>query len=152
MQELYLLYHAYEMNGYEETKILGIYTSYENAEQAKQRYLKQSGFCCFPSHCFVIQNYIPDKDMQWQEGFFFSYQKPYQEFQKLSKALCEFLEMQEDWENQEYFELLQEISWKLASSDDIADIAEFTERMTADFLPERKTKEAYLKFSRDIWN
>ncbi len=152
MQELYLLSHTYEINGYEQMKILGIYTSYQNAEQAKQRYLQQEGFCNFPSHCFVIESYIPDKDCNWKDGFFITNPEVYQNFQKLSKKLSEFLNLKEDWENQEYFELLQEMSWKLSDSDNIAEIAEFIERMTKNFLPDKQPKEFYLKFAEVIWN
>ncbi|MBD5142342.1 MAG: hypothetical protein HDT22_01850 [Ruminococcus sp.] len=152
MQELYLLSHAYEISGHEEIKILGIYTNYQNAEQAKQRYLQQEGFCNFPSHCFVIENYIPDKDCNWSNGFFMTNPEVFQNFQKLSKKLSEFLNLKENWENQEYFNLLQEISWKLSASDNITEIAEFIERMTENFLPNKKPKELYLKFAEVILN
>lgn len=152
MQELYLLYHAYEINGYEKIKILGIYTNYQNAEQAKQIYLKQEGFRDFSSHCFVIDKYIANKNSNWQEGFFMTNPEVYQNFQKLSKKLSEFLNLKEDWENQEYFELLQEISWKLSDSNDIADITEFIEHMTENFFLNKKPKEFYLKFAEIIWN
>ena len=149
-QNLYLLYHAYEINGYEEIKILGIYTSPENAEQAKQRYLKLDGFREFPSHCFWIQRCTPDKDDAWTEGFFSEPESVLAEFRKLSAELSTFLGIPDNWENQEYFELLQEISWKLSVSDDVADIAEYLERLTADRI--QKSKPEYLRFAHKILN
>ena len=149
-QNLYLLYHAYEINGHEEIKILGIYTSPENAEQAKQRYLHLEGFREFPAHCFWIQRYAPNKDDAWTDGFFTEPESVLQSFRKLSAELSAFLELPDNWENQEYFELLQEISWKLSVSDDIADIAEYLERFTADRI--RKAKPEYLRFAHKILN
>ncbi len=144
--KLYLLYHGYEINGLEEIKILGIYTTPELAEQAKKRYIMKDGFREFPLHCFFIQEYTPDEDEYWTEGFFSEPESVMEDFRKMSALLSEFLGIPDDWENEEYFALLQEISWKLAVSDNPEDIAEYAEHLTEC----QKSKEEYLAFAEKI--
>lgn len=73
MQKVYLLQHSYEYEIEEnlkvdETKIIGIYSSYEMAEQVKERYKTKKGFSRFPIDCFYIDEYELDND-NWKEGF-----------------------------------------------------------------------------------
>ncbi len=146
--KLYLLYHGYEINGFEEIKILGIYTTPKLAEQAKKRYIMKDGFRDFPQHCFIIQAYTPNEDEYWTEGFFSEPESVFTDFQKLSALLSEFLNIPDDWENEEYFALLQEVSWKTAVSDNAAEIAEYIERLTDCF--QQKSKAEYLAFAEKI--
>ncbi len=149
-KQLYLLYHAYEINGREEIKMLGIYTSPEYAEQAKIRYSRKEGFRDFPLHCFYTAAYYPDQDLQWTEGFFTEPESVLEDFRKLSAQLSEFLQIPDDWENPDYFELLQEISWKIAVSDNLADIAEYIQRLSSGY--RQKSKAEYLQFAYQILN
>ena len=68
MTWVYLLQHSYENEGSEETKIIGIYSSYENAERAKCKVKSKEGFNRFPEDCFYIDAYELDRD-NWVEGF-----------------------------------------------------------------------------------
>lgn len=66
MEKVYLLKHSYEYEVEEdlkvkETKIIGIYSSYE-------RYKSQKGFNRFPIESFYIDEYELDQD-KWREGF-----------------------------------------------------------------------------------
>lgn len=72
---IYILWHTYEYidsNGYEEMeqKFLGIYSTYELAEQARDRYYKLPGFCDYAKDCFFIEDTDVDIDFAWNEGFF----------------------------------------------------------------------------------
>lgn len=68
---VYLLQHTYsygEQSEYEENKIIGIYSSRDNAEKELKKYLKLPGFNEYDSSCFSIDEYIVDKG-EWNEGF-----------------------------------------------------------------------------------
>jgi hypothetical protein len=64
---VYVLQHSYELDGCEETKLIGIYTSAASAEGAQQRLLSQPGFRDHPNK-FVVDAYELDVD-NWKEGF-----------------------------------------------------------------------------------
>ena len=67
-QQIYVLQHSYELeNGYEETKFLGVCSSFEKAKAAILEYQKLPGFRERP-HDFYIDNYEIDKK-HWAEGF-----------------------------------------------------------------------------------
>ncbi len=67
-QHVYVLEHSYELeNGYDETKFLGVFSSYEKAETAISEYKKLPGFCQYPND-FCIDKYEIDKKC-WIEGF-----------------------------------------------------------------------------------
>lgn len=68
MQKLYRLYHIHdEGNADEDIKGIGTYSSYELAQEAKNRVKDQPGFIDFPDG-FYIDEYIVDKDY-WVDGF-----------------------------------------------------------------------------------
>lgn len=70
--KIYLLVHVYEYgndNEHEETKMLGIYSSMKNAEDAKKRYSNLDGFIKYDIECFSIYEYELNKDSEWTEGF-----------------------------------------------------------------------------------
>jgi hypothetical protein len=72
MNKVYVLYHSYEYGEeqeHESTKILGMYSTAENAEKAKNRYSKLDGFSRYPDNCFFILQCEIDKDSVWAEGF-----------------------------------------------------------------------------------
>ncbi len=67
---IYVLQHSYEQeNGYNETKFLGVFSSYEKAEAAILEYKKLPGFKKYPND-FCIDKYEFDKKC-WIEGFEF---------------------------------------------------------------------------------
>lgn len=71
MKIVYLLQHSYETGDnlqYEETKLIGIYSSQKIAEAKIAEYLKLPGFCDFSKDTFYIDAYEIDKDY-WTEGF-----------------------------------------------------------------------------------
>ncbi|MBY0611618.1 MAG: hypothetical protein K2P80_05495 [Beijerinckiaceae bacterium] len=68
METVYLMHHVRADDEYmEDTKLIGIYTSYESAEVAIARLQSQPGFRDHPAG-FVIEAYKLDKD-HWTEGF-----------------------------------------------------------------------------------
>ena len=67
MNTVYLLEHHYEDDTHEDTKTIGIYSSRENAMDAKNRKLKYPGFSKYPDGFFISEIQL-DKDL-WSEGF-----------------------------------------------------------------------------------
>lgn len=71
MNEVFLLQHSYEYEFegiiVDETKIIGIYSSQEKAEQAIEEYKRIQGFKDHPAD-FTIDKYPLDKG-HWLEGF-----------------------------------------------------------------------------------
>jgi homoserine kinase type II len=67
MKSVFLLQHSYEDDGIERSKIIGIYSSKENAERTIEKYKTISGFKDYPND-FYIDEYEIDK-CEWQEGF-----------------------------------------------------------------------------------
>lgn len=68
MASVFLLQHSYEVNEYEETKLIGIYSTREKAEETVRQYKTLPGFRDYPDDCFYIDEYQIDKN-HWQEGF-----------------------------------------------------------------------------------
>lgn len=67
MVTVFLLQHSYEVNGVEDSKIIGIYSSREIAESIVIKYKKLPGFKDYPND-FFIYGYELDED-NWEEGF-----------------------------------------------------------------------------------
>ena len=68
MDKVFLLWHEYEIQPErDETKLLGVFTSYAKAEEHKRYFLTQPGFRDHPDD-FEIAEYPLDKRM-WSEGF-----------------------------------------------------------------------------------
>ncbi len=69
-KKVYLLQHSYELdNGCEETKLLGVFSSKQNAEEAIKEYKQLPGFRDKQEN-FFIDKYEVDKK-HWVEGFGF---------------------------------------------------------------------------------
>ena len=64
--EVFLLYHINELND-DDSKLIGVYSSQENAEIARQKTMLLPGFIIFPNS-FLIDKVRLDED-HWQEGF-----------------------------------------------------------------------------------
>ena len=67
MKHCYVLQHSYEIDGHDETKFIGVYSTNELAEAAVSRLESQPGFKYKPD-CFFIDKYELDKD-HWTEGY-----------------------------------------------------------------------------------
>lgn len=66
--EVFLLQHSYEnVQGFEETKVLGIFSSHEKAVEAQVRLSIKPGFS-EKTDGFSIDKYIIDEAL-WAEGF-----------------------------------------------------------------------------------
>jgi hypothetical protein len=66
--DVFILWHVHEFeDGSEDVKLIGVYSTRERAEAAKQRLLNQPGFCDIPEG-FHIDRYPLDKD-HWTEGY-----------------------------------------------------------------------------------
>ena len=62
----FLLQHSYELDDCDETKVIGIYSSRDRAEQAIERLRNQPGFSERPNN-FYVDAYPVDED-HWTEG------------------------------------------------------------------------------------
>jgi len=64
---VYVLQHSYVLDGCDETKLIGVYSSTASAESARQRVRLQAGF---KDHAddFAVDAYELDND-HWVEGF-----------------------------------------------------------------------------------
>ncbi|MBB4839668.1 hypothetical protein HNP52_002737 [Sphingomonas kyeonggiensis] len=68
MNEVFALWHSYELNeGEEESKLIGIYASHADAEAARARSVALPGFCDHPDN-FLIESHTLGQD-KWTEGF-----------------------------------------------------------------------------------
>src|SRR5262249_30013756 len=67
MKTVFVLQHSYEVEGYDETKMIGVYASLSDAEAAVSRLRVQPGFKDYADG-FHIDQYAIGVD-HWQEGF-----------------------------------------------------------------------------------
>ncbi|WP_276482644.1 DUF7336 domain-containing protein [Paraflavitalea pollutisoli] len=67
MKTAFILHHSYDLDGYDETKLIGIYSTMEQAELAINRLKGLNGFKYHPDK-FEISEYELDKD-HWTDGF-----------------------------------------------------------------------------------
>jgi len=67
MTTVYVLQHEYELDGCDEVKLIGVYSSREMAEAAIERLASKPGFVDHPSG-FCIDPCELDQD-NWAEGF-----------------------------------------------------------------------------------
>lgn len=137
MKKLYLLYHAYEFSDNNEIKHLGIYSSLENAEKARQRYIRLAGFSEYPENCFCISGFTPDNDECWKDGFV-NLDTLTEDFRKLTAILNEMAGIKEtpenSWKNQDYYYVLCEISALRYRTEDISELAEYIRKMFRNYM------------------
>lgn len=137
MEKFYLLYHAYEFADGKEIKHLGLYSSLENAEKAKERYFRLSGFSEYPENCFYISEFTPDTDDQWTDGFVSS-DKIAEEFRNLTIILNDMADIEESpensWKNDDYYDALCEISALRYRTDDVSELAEYIRKMFRNYM------------------
>jgi hypothetical protein len=67
MKTAFILQHSYELEGEEETKFIGVYSSEEEANSAIERLKEKPGFVNW-QECFSIGEYHINQD-HWTEGF-----------------------------------------------------------------------------------
>lgn len=153
MKKFYLLYHAYEFAYGKEIKHLGLYSSLEQAEKAKKRYFRLSGFSEYPENCFCIDEFTPDNDNQWTDGFVNS-DTLTEDFRKLTAILNDMAEIKEtpetSWENQDYYYILCEISALRYRTDDISELAEYIRKMFRDYMKVEINSEVCTKTAEKI--
>lgn len=65
--DVFVVQHAYERDGAEEVKLIGVYSSKERAESAVERMRKLPGFCDHPDD-FHVNAHVLDND-NWTSGF-----------------------------------------------------------------------------------
>ena len=65
--DIYLLWHAHNLDDTLDVELLGVYSSEQNAESARQRAKSRPGFQNYPEQFDVIDRYQVDKDL-WDEG------------------------------------------------------------------------------------
>lgn len=68
MKYLYELYHTYEEDGIDVFRPIGIYSSYEKAEEVAKKLFLKPGFSEHPYEAFLIDTATLDR-VQWNEGF-----------------------------------------------------------------------------------
>ncbi|MCO4782684.1 MAG: hypothetical protein KC646_10210 [Candidatus Cloacimonetes bacterium] len=66
-KKVYLLQHCYELNDQEEVKVIGIYSSKEEANNTIERLVLEVGFKDYPDK-FFVDEYLLNKD-HWCDGF-----------------------------------------------------------------------------------
>ncbi|HKD77026.1 MAG TPA: hypothetical protein VKB76_16085 [Ktedonobacterales bacterium] len=64
---VYVLQHSHELDGCDEAKMIGVYSSPEQAQAAVERLRQQPGFAEYPDD-FSIDGYLLDED-NWTQGF-----------------------------------------------------------------------------------
>lgn len=67
MKTVFVLEHSYELEGCDEIKLIGTYSTKQKAESVIKKLQQQPGFCDKPNN-FHIDEYEIDKD-HWCEGF-----------------------------------------------------------------------------------
>jgi len=65
--DVYLLWHAHDLDEEKEVKLLGVYSSEAKAQEAKAKASGLAGFRDYPDVC-EISRYTVDRD-EWTEGF-----------------------------------------------------------------------------------
>ena len=66
----YNLSHEYELNGNTDvTKYIGVFETFEKADQAVDFLIKKDGFREYPRECFQISECYVDSYIGWSTGF-----------------------------------------------------------------------------------
>tara|TARA_R100001132_G_scaffold20383_1_gene17962 strand:- start:1848 stop:2099 length:252 start_codon:yes stop_codon:yes gene_type:complete len=64
---VWVLWHSYDLDGKDESKLIGVYSSVKLANDARDRMIELPGFREHPQD-FVIDRYVLNED-HWREGF-----------------------------------------------------------------------------------
>ena len=130
MDRVYLLQHSYDIEyegvTFDETKIIGMYTTKEKAEEVVQRYKNIVGFNKYPIDCFCIDEYILDED-NWTEGFVSGHEIT-EDFEAVTSCINEWLGIQktveESWKDDKYYDFLWDVNKKVYDVKDANELAE----------------------------
>ena len=68
MESVFVLQHSYERDGYDEVKMIGVFSTDEKAMQTINKLKNVAGFRDYPKECFCIDEYEIDTE-HWIEGF-----------------------------------------------------------------------------------
>ncbi|GGF11702.1 hypothetical protein SAMN05443634_11616 [Chishuiella changwenlii] len=72
MEKLFILHHEYEYTYkkeiFDEVKFIGVFSSKQKAEEAKNLLKNKKGFINYPEDCFIIGEIGVDT-VEWLEGF-----------------------------------------------------------------------------------
>ncbi|MCL1975917.1 MAG: hypothetical protein FWG61_07150, partial [Firmicutes bacterium] len=107
-------------------KELGLYSLYENASAASDRYFLLPGFKQYPKTCFLIEECVIDEDSGWKEGFVGTTELS-QDFKTVTLYLNELFEIEktaeESWENNNYYQAVCEVGEKIYKAKDAEELA-----------------------------
>lgn len=67
MQSVFLLFHQYDLDDDDTSKLLGVYSSHDRAERRMHEARSLPGFRRFPD-AFIIDEYVIDEN-RWTSGF-----------------------------------------------------------------------------------
>lgn len=131
---MYLLYHEYkygEENEYKEIKLLGIYSSEQEASKAVERYYKLAGFKKYSKECFAVHGYTVDADTNWKEGFANSVSLDCN-FEILTTCFNEWLgynkTLDESWKDEGYYKALCSVYKMVYKIKDVGELAEYIQQ------------------------
>ena len=72
--KVYLLWHTHEITDdfgtHDEEKLIGVFSSFEKANDTTEKYKNLDGFREYSLNCFMIDEYELDKPTNWTKGFF----------------------------------------------------------------------------------
>jgi hypothetical protein len=71
---VWILWHSYELDGEEESTLIGVYSTEAHANASRERASKLPGFRDHPA-AFIVDRYKLDED-NWTEGFVTVRQSP----------------------------------------------------------------------------
>lgn len=155
--KMYLLYHEYEYgenNEHEDIKILGIYSSEQEASQAIERYYKLAGFKEYPKECFIIDDYNVNVDTYWKEGFINSADLD-RDFEILTVCFNKWLGInknpRESWEDDEYYNSLCDVYKVVYKIKDIRELAEHIQQVwIRRFSDKSKSFDDYIEIASSV--
>ena len=147
--------HEYGEDGNEdvEIKMLGIYSTLENATKASERYYLLPGFNCYSKECFMIDEYVVDEDSEWKEGFIGT-DKIRRDFEKITACFNKWLEkdvgIEESWNDENYYNALCKISYLVFKPMNACELAEQIRRIWLDYFADEKSFEEYLHIAKTL--
>lgn len=152
--KMYLLYHMYEYgedNEYEEIKLLGIYSSEQEATKAVERYYRLAGFKEYPKEFFIIDDYVVNEDKNWKEGFVNTDDLAW-DFEVLTECFNKWLgnekDVRESWENDRYYNMLCGVYKVMYKIKDVKELAEHIQKVWLQWLGDTgKSFEEYMEIA-----
>ena len=155
---IFTLAHVYEYGENDDVEVrvkeLGIYSTYQKAEEAIERYAILPGFNRHPRSCFIIDEYEIDTDQAWTEGFISTVDIA-NNFKSLTECLNEWLDIQktveESWEDRKYYNFMCEIDRGMYELKNADELASFISSEWGKKFPEKpKLHEDYLLVAKKI--